>query len=169
MWNVFLEDNNMFSLRPSSSLAKVLTIDNNNVLIKASQKTSQQKFKISILSTEQIAALKQASSTSTTSSSISETTTKTDIAEKKDSNSTTSTTDKTNTAKVDQTVDTTKTTTNNAAGANATAAGTKNASGSNAATATSPVTGVSTNYAAWLLMALAMTAAGAAMLRRKKA
>ncbi|MQM72843.1 MAG: CHAP domain-containing protein [Eubacteriaceae bacterium] len=112
MWNVFLEDNNMFSLRPSSSLAKVLTIDNNNVLIKASQKTSQQKFKISILSTEQIAALKQASSTSTTSSSSSETTTKTDIAEKKDSNSTTSTTDKTSTAKVDQTVDTTKTTTN---------------------------------------------------------
>ena len=112
MWNVFLEDNNMFSLRPSSSLAKVLTIDNNNVLIKASQKTSQQKFKISILSTEQIAALKQASSTSTTSSSSSETTTKTDIAEKKDSNSTTSTTDKTSTAKLDQTVDTTKTTTN---------------------------------------------------------
>ena len=112
MWNVFLEDNNMFSLRPSSSLAKVLTIDNNNVLIKASQKISQQKFKISILSTEQIAALKQASSTSTTSSSSSETTTKTDIAEKKDSNSTTSTTDKTSTAKVDQTVDTTKTTTN---------------------------------------------------------
>lgn len=112
MWNVFLEDNNMFSLRPSSSLAKVLTIDNNNVLIKASQKTSQQKFKISILSTEQIAALKQASSTSTTSSSSSETTTKTDIAEKKDSNSATFTTDKTSTAKVDQTVDTTKTTTN---------------------------------------------------------
>ena len=78
----------------------------------------------------------------------------------------------------------TKTTTNNAAGANATATGIKNASGSNAATATktstgstaaasgtatSPVTGVSTNYAAWLLVALAMTAAGVAMLRRKKA
>lgn len=78
----------------------------------------------------------------------------------------------------------TKTTTNNAAGANATTTGTKNASGSNAAaatktstgsttttsgTATSPVTGVSTNYAAWLLVALAMTAAGVTMLRRKKA
>jgi hypothetical protein len=118
MWNVFLEDNNMFSLRPSSSLAKVLTIDNNNVLIKASQKTSQQKFKISILSTEQIAALKQASSTSTTSSSSSETTTKTDIAEKKDSNSATFTTDKTSTAKLDQTVDTTKTTTNTSSDSN---------------------------------------------------
>lgn len=69
MWNVMLEDNNTFSLRPSSSLAKVLTLDNSGVLIKTAQKTAQQKYKISILSSDQINALTPTGTTTNNSTS----------------------------------------------------------------------------------------------------
>jgi hypothetical protein len=68
MWNVMLEDDNTFSLRPSSSLAKVLTLDNSGVLIKTAQKTDQQKYKISILSDDQVNALTPAGTTNNNTS-----------------------------------------------------------------------------------------------------
>ncbi len=148
MWNLFLEDNNMFSLRPSSSLAKVLTIDNNNVLIKTSQKTSQQKFKISILSNEQISALKSISDTSTISSKTDTasdiTTTKSETTEKNDANSA-STTNNTNKATVEQSSDTTKTTGASSASSektDASAVSGNTTSSSNSTTETKKITNV---------------------------